>query len=233
MLTCVVIDDEERGARLIEGYVERTSELELLGTFLDPEEALDFISKNEPDLIFLDINMPEISGLSFVELMAVKPFIVFTTAYSEYAVESYEKNAVDYLLKPISYERFLKAISKVKSLERPIHARSPIDETVLLKEKANKIHLIRKEDILYTEKAGNYMKFRTIDDQSIMVRMNMEVALDALGDRLFCRVHRSFIISLKHLETIEPHQLTIKGLQVPIGPKFRDLLFDRVREYRS
>ncbi|MDO9680587.1 MAG: response regulator transcription factor [Bacteroidales bacterium] len=236
-MKCIIIDDEPFAIDLLRTYVEKTDSLELAGTFSNPVKAHSFLIKNNIDLVFLDINMPELTGIQLIKSLTHCPLIIFTTAYSEYGVESYEYNAVDYLLKPIRYDRFLKAITKAgeisqKSREIKINSvelsATPQSEEILINIKSgSKVHRVGTGSILYVEASGNYMIFNTVHEK-IMSLMTMKEAIELLPKELFTRVHKSYIISLAAIEIIERHQVTIKGTKVPIGLSYREQLLSKL-----
>ena len=235
MLRCIIVDDESGAIEILARYVERTSELEHIGSFRDSIEALTFLVDNEVDIVFLDIDMPNLDGMHLAELMRNKDVqVIFCTAYSEYAVKSYEKEAVDYLLKPIAYERFANAVKKA------IKARSggtELEENGFdeKKEKAGKlfiksgprIHQIDIGEILYMEKKGHYVVFHTAE-REFLSRMNMNDLMSTIPSENFIRVHRSFVVALDKIDTIEKHMIVIRGKKIPIGESYRDDFSKRI-----
>jgi len=236
MLRCIIVDDESGAVEILTRYVSRTPELELVRSFRDSIEALTFLAGNEVDLVFLDIDMPNLDGMHLSELIRNKCIqVIFCTAYSEYAVESYEKDALDYLLKPISYERFRRAVDKA------LDARSELsgpDQTEM-RGKNGKIHKlfiksgpriyqVDTGELLYMEKKGHYVVFHTPAGE-LLSRMSMNDLLNALPSDEFIRVHRSYVISIDKIDTIEKQMVIIKGKRIPIGDSYRDDFFERIR----
>jgi two-component system, LytTR family, response regulator len=233
MISCIVIDDEPMALNIIDGYISKTNFLELKGTFRDAIEALDFLQKQTIDLIFLDINMPDLNGVQFVKLLPpTHSQIIFCTAYSEYAVESYEHQALDYLLKPIEFDRFLKAALKAKSYFEPsIHAdkkqptdQEPIDKVnqadyILIKSGSETIKIKLKE-ITHIEGTGNYVTIHT-PSRRIMSLQSMKDIMQHLQTDIFFRVHKSFIVSFDFVDTIENHQVKIGSTRIPVGGIYR------------
>lgn len=221
---------------LTKGYVLKTPFLTLSGTFTNPFKALTFLAENEIDLILLDINMPDLSGIELLNSLPTTPMVIFTTAYPEFGAESYDYNAVDYLLKPINYGRFLKAVNKavevinLKSLEKQVpetrKESAPSREYLFLKS-GTKLHKIRVDDVLYIEGAGNYMSFQICGGKKILSLFNMKELMDFLPVDLFVRVHKSYVVSLNHLDIIEKHQVNIKGKPIPIGLTYREHFLDK------
>jgi DNA-binding LytR/AlgR family response regulator len=236
MMRCVVVDDESGAVEILNRYVNRTPELELVRSFRDSIEALTFLASNEVDLVFLDIDMPNLDGMQLTDLIRNKDIqVIFCTAYSEYAVKSYEKEAVDYLLKPIAYERFCKAVGK--ALKARSQAVDP-DRTGIRKNKQTikklfiksgpRIHQVDTGELLYMEKKGHYVVFHTPGKQ-LLSRMNMSDLLAALPPDDFIRIHRSFVIAIDKIDTLEKQMVVIQGNRIPIGDSFRDEFFARIR----
>jgi two-component system, LytTR family, response regulator len=234
-MRCVIIDDEPYALDLIKDYTERTPFLTLADAFSNPYKALDFLNRVPVDLVFLDINMPELSGIQLIRSLQSPPMIVFTTAYPEFAAESYEYNAIDYLVKPIKYERFLKAVNKASVIFHSNSASVGFDSKVTTDHKDDSIFIksgtqlvkLNPDDILYVEAAGNYMQF-IAKDKRVMSLLTMKEVLELLPSDNFVRIHKSYIISLKHLTAIERHDAVIGGKQIPIGITYREHFFKRM-----
>ena len=223
MLRCIIVDDESGAVEILTRYVSRTPELELVRSFRDSIEALAFIAGNEVDLVFLDIDMPNLDGMQLSELIRNKSIeVIFCTAYSEYAVESYEKDAIDYLLKPIAYERFLKAARK--ALKARSEEAKPKTNGMLFIKSGPKIHQVDTGQMLYMEKKGHYVVFHT-PGRELLSRMNMNDLMDTLPSDNFIRIHRSFVVAVDKIDTIEKHMVVIKGKKIPIGESYRDDFF--------
>jgi two-component system LytT family response regulator len=225
MITCIAIDDEPKALEVIERYCEKTGLVNLKAAFREPVKAIDFLQREKVDLIFLDINMPDISGMQLVQTLPARPMIIFTTAYSNYAVESYHLNAVDYLLKPITFERFLVAVNKVAAL---LSKNVPVNdiETIFIKS-GPQTYQVKLADILYLEKDGNYITVH-LKDKHIFIRENMSDIFDILPPADFLRVHKSYVVAIKHIVMIEVHQLIINGKKIPIGSTYRESLRNRL-----
>jgi two-component system, LytTR family, response regulator len=229
-MKCTVIDDEPFALELLRDYVRRTPFLEEGECFSNPYKALAYLNNEKPDLIFLDINMPELTGIQLYKSLTSPPLVIFTTAYPEYAAESYEYNAVDYLVKPIKYERFLKAVNKAAGLMASTGITSPSaaipeksnhkKEFIMIKS-GNRLVKVFPDDIQYIEAAGNYMCFH-INGKKLMSLLNMKDVLGILPEDEFVRIHKSYIISLKHLDAVERHDVVIAGRQIPIGITYRE-----------
>ncbi len=231
-MNCIVVDDEPNAVDILKRYVEKTPLLTLRGTFRDPVKAQAFLKQDHIDLIFLDINMPNLSGIEFMRSLHLKPAVIFTTAYSEHAVESYELDAIDYLVKPIVFERFLRAVNKAhgqiekKTRETP-SKNIAIPSTLLLKS-GSQTHRVAVSEILYIEKTGNYMSV-CLTDRKILIRANMNDVFSWLPADQFCRVHKSFLVSIAHVDTIEVHQLFVGKVPIPLGAAYRSEFLERMK----
>ena len=235
-MNCIIIDDEPNAIDVLKRYAEQTPYLNLRQTFRNPVRAMGFLQEENIDLVFLDINMPNLSGLQFVRSIEKKPLIIFTTAYSEYAVESYELNAVDYLVKPIEFDRFIKAVNKARELfqlkgkqQNPLQA-DALESTpgfVLLKS-GTLTHKVNIHDILFIEKEENYLAFQTTD-KKILVRANMTEVFELVPESQFCRIHKSFVAAPKHIHTIEVHQVSVGKYKIPIGASYREDLMRKIK----
>jgi two-component system LytT family response regulator len=236
MLRCIIVDDESGAIEILSRYIEKTPELKLFRSFRDPIEALAFLADNDVELIFMDIDMPNLNGMQLSELVRNKDIqVIFCTAYSEYAVESYEKDAVDYLLKPISYERFLKAARKALTarFKSVGHDLSGITEKrgkagKLFIKSGPRIHRIDTAEVLSMEKKGHYVVFH-LPGKELLSRMNMNDLMDILPPDRFVRVHRSFVIAIDKIDTIEKNAVIIRGKKIPIGESFRDGFFRHIQ----
>lgn len=226
MMTCVAIDDEPMALDVIALYCADCDFVEMKATFRDPLKAAAYLKREKVDLIFLDINMPGISGMQLAQSLSPAPLIIFTTAYSHYAVESYNLNAVDYLLKPVTFERFLTAVQKAAKV-RSSEKRENGDELTVYLKSGPQTYPVRLSNILYLEKDGNYMTVH-LKDRQILIRENMSGVFDLVPAADFIRVHKSYVVAIKHVTMIEAHQLTINGEKIPIGKSYRDELRARL-----
>lgn len=238
-MKCIIVEDEPFALELIKGYALRTPFLTISDVFTNPFKALTFLMENEVDLIFLDINMPELSGLELLNSLPVAPMVIFTTAYSEFGAESYNYNAVDYLLKPITYGRFLKAVNKAVDLKGTKSEEKPTDlefedtaastEQIFLKS-GNKLHKVKVADIQYIEGAGNYMAFYFTGGKKILSLINMSELMELLPRDRFVRIHKSYVISLDHIDFIQRHQVSIQEKFIPIGLTYREHFLKKHQE---
>ncbi|NNE76042.1 MAG: response regulator transcription factor [Pricia sp.] len=231
----IIVDDEPKAIEVLQRYCNDLDTLELKSTFRDPVKAIEYVQKNVVDLIFLDINMPRISGLEFLDILTIKPRIIFTTAYTEYAIESYDYEAVDYLLKPIDFHRFVKAISKTQKLIHLENSSAKIvtnanqeARTIYIKS-GPQLYKVDISDILYLEKDGNYLIFYT-RDKKMLSRQNMKDIFTILNPADFIRVHKSYVVALKHMEVIESHQIRIGDIKIPVGRNYREDLMKITRQ---
>lgn len=234
-MRCIVIDDEPFALNLIKDYVIKTPYLELIESFTNPFKALAYLINNQVDLIFLDINMPELSGIQLLKSLPYQPKVIFTTAYPEYGAESYEYDAVDYLLKPIKFERFLKAASKAadKTAQNPQKENKLVTQIEHNKElflkSGTQIHKVYSKDILYIEGAGNYSIFYT-KESKIMTLLKMTEVLNILPHNEFIRIHKSYIISIEHIDVIEKHKVMIGQKSIPISMTYREQFLSRLKQ---
>ncbi len=226
MISCVAIDDEPMALDIIKLYCTQSGLVDLKAVFREPLKAVSYLNQVKVDLIFLDINMPEISGMQLLKMLSSKPTVIFTTAYSHYAVESYDLNAVDYLLKPITLERFLEALNKVV---RAIASQNSIDDdkTTIYLKSGPQTYQIKVAEILYLEKEGNYITVH-LKNKQILIRENMSDIFDLFPAAGFIRVHKSYIVAIRHITMIEVHQLMISGEKIPIGSTYRESLRERL-----
>lgn len=221
-MRCLIIEDEPKAIDVLQRYLDRMPDVELSGSFREPLAALSFLKKNPTDLIFLDINLPGLSGLQLLTALEKPPLVIFTTAYPEYAVRSYELEAVDYLLKPITFGRFEKAVVKAaKAFQAANEPGSLATEATFISLKSGAhTHRIKAGDILFLKKEGNYFTVFT-QTQKIVIRQNMESTLRLLPANDFVRVHRSYIVSLRHVRKIGKHTVQVGEHTIPVSMTYR------------
>ena len=227
MMTCLAIDDEPKALEVIERYCQKISLISLKATFREPLKAIEFLNLEKVDLIVLDINMPDISGMQLLQTLSPRPLIIFTTAYSQYAVESYELNALDYLLKPITFDRFLMAINKAAAALSSKNTTGPDEDAAVLIKSGPQTFRVKVSEILYLEKDGNYITVH-LKDGNILIRENLGDVFDLVPAADFIRVHKSYVVGIRHISMIEVHQLIVNGEKIPIGSTYRDSLRDRL-----
>ncbi len=217
MIKCIAIDDEPKALEVIKNHVSKIDYLNLLNVFTDPIKAITFIETTPVDLIFLDINMPVIDGIKFLKHLKTKAQIIFTTAHSEYALHSYEVEAVDYLLKPFDFSRFLTAVVKVK--ER-ININTLQEDYFFVSTGNQKKRLLYK-DILYVQGEGNYVMYHTLTDRT-MVRASISETVELLPRNKFIQIHRSTIVSMHCIDKVEDNHVHIQGKKHQISSTYRD-----------
>ena len=219
---CLIVEDEPLAQNILKKYIGDHPSLELVATCTDALEAQLILNKQAIHLIFLDINLPKLSGINFLKSLLQSPLIIFTTAYPEFAVEGFELNAVDYLLKPFSFERFLKAVNKVieKLNNFSLPKKEEIDAFIFFKSD-KKIHKVDLESIHYIEAVGDYMKVIT-DSGQLLINETMKNLQEELPARSFIRVHKSFIISRNRIKFIEGNYIQVETKSIPIGATYRN-----------
>lgn len=220
MINCVIIDDEELARKLLETYVEKVAFLKWLGSFENPLDGLSFLKSNSVDLLFLDIQMPELKGTDFVELIAKsKTKVIFTTAYSEYALKGFELSVMDYLLKPITFKRFLSAVEKYPRIEwvdristKPIIIKSGYD-----------LHKILPQEILYIESNGEYVHYHLEGGKKLTANQSLSKLINTLPDS-FLRVHRSYIVNGEKVSGLKSRNLLLSDLKIPISDSYLEVV---------
>ncbi len=220
-LTAIAVDDEPVALSVITSHAAKVPFLEMKGLFTNAFEAMEHLNRERTDLLFLDIKMPDITGIDFLTSLTNPPMVVFTTAYSEHAVQSFELDAIDYLLKPFSLTRFLKACNKAHSLLQLKQQRvDPAPDYIFVKSGYEQYKL-QLDDILYLESAGNYVNF-VLKDRKLLSRLSMQEALDLLPGSLFTRVHRFFIVANSKVERIDRNFLYVREASISIGAAYGD-----------
>ena len=222
MINAIAIDDEPLALELIKALCNRINYVTLARTFTKPALALEYIAQNPVDLIFLDINMPTISGLEFSEKLPPDTMVIFTTAYSEYAVEGFNLNAVDYLLKPFGMERFEKAVTKAKEYHDFLHHKEPEKQEFLFIKVDYGITQIPLSDITYLEGQDNYVKIHLENGRHHLVRIQMKAIQQLLPENEFIRIHRSYIVPVKKVTSVRNKTATLRALQLPISALYLD-----------
>ena len=227
----IIIDDEFPARKLLSEYASKIANIKLCGVCDNAVHALDLMQNEAVDLIFTDIQMPDLSGMEFIRSLKNPPLIVFTTAHSEYAIDSYELDAVDYLLKPISFPRFVQAVNKVQ--ERIQLLRSKESETKTEKDyfmvKADyKLYRIDFVNILFIEGQSEYVTFHLKNNKKITAYYALKKLEEELPSRDFMRIHKSYIVSLANIESVEGNLVTIAGQKLSIGKNYKDLLMERL-----
>jgi len=216
-MKCIIIDDEPFAHQVLEHYINETPGLSLLAAFRNAVEAFEYLGKHQVDLLFLDIEMPLVNGIQFLKALENAPQTIFTTAYKQYAFEGFELDAIDYLLKPFSYERFIKAVQKAERKSPPAQDTA---NYLLIKDKQGMLNL-KQQDIIYIEGSKDYIKINTAE-QSYLVYQTMKGILEQLNPDLFLQAHRSYIINKTYVERIVQSNLILSNQSfVPIGPMYK------------
>lgn len=230
-IRCVIVDDEPIAREIIASFVEKTPNLELVKMCKNASEAIVFMQKEEVDLYFLDINMPEITGLSLAKIINKKSKIIFTTAYRDYAVDGFNLNVVDYLLKPIAFDRFLQAIQKV-------YAANDVKKEEVIEEKSNDFMFVRSdrkmvkinfEDIFYIESLGDYVKIFT-SNEAIVTRETITNIEARLSHKSFIRIHRSYIVSFKGITSYTNEFVEVNNKALPISRSYKESVLQKLAE---
>jgi len=226
-MTCIVIDDEPLARQGMEMHIASVSFLRLLGSFSNALAASDFLRKEKVDLLFLDINMPEMSGLDFLKSLRDAPLVIFTTAYPQYALESYELDAIDYLVKPIRIERFLKAVNKAenhwKLLQQELENNmvEKIEDDFVFIKADRKYFKIYFKEILYIEGLKDYVIIYT-DDNKIITSMNIKTIAGQLPVSIFARVSKSYVVNTLRISSFDNELIYIGNNEIPLGQSFKD-----------
>jgi DNA-binding LytR/AlgR family response regulator len=240
-MNCLIVDDEPLAQLVIEEYIKTIPFLTLLGRCSSAFEAFDKLRTQKIDLIFLDIHMPNVSGIDFINALDNKPYFIFTTAYSEHALEGFNLNAVDYLLKPIPFERFLKAVNKVYELfslrnerheyktEAPSEA-SRADDFIMVKSDYQTIR-INLNDIVYIEGLKDYVKIHLESGKPVVTLNSLKNLAEKLPSDVFIRVHKSFIVSINKINSIVRNRIIIGDKWIPIGENFKELFHEILHKH--
>ncbi|MDW7692420.1 LytTR family DNA-binding domain-containing protein [Flammeovirgaceae bacterium SG7u.111] len=222
-MNCIAIDDEPLALELIERYIQKVPFLKLMGSFLSPFDALEMLNSTIVDLVFTDINMPDINGIDFVKSLCSQPKVIFTSAHSEYAIEGFDLDATDYLLKPYSFDRFLKAVNKANNKQDS----SNIPQNAFLSDFIfvnSEHHMIKValSDIYYIEGFKEYVKIYTSNERPILTIKSLKAFGEQLNSDLFIRTHRSYIVSIDKIQDIKNSRVKVKNNYLPIGSSFRE-----------
>jgi DNA-binding LytR/AlgR family response regulator len=228
-IKCIIVDDEPLSQDVLKKYVADTPMLELLEVCSNAFEANQIIALNDVQIMFLDINMPKISGISFAKTMTKPPLIIFTTAYPEYAIEGFEVDAIDYIVKPFSYERFLKATNKAIEKINLSQLKTIVSDSFILLKSDKKVFKINYDDINYLQSFGDYIKVYTIDKCLVVhdTFKNMQVQLPV---QYFQRIHKSYIVALNKIKYIDGNQIKIVEELLPIGLNYKEELLKRLNK---
>jgi DNA-binding LytR/AlgR family response regulator len=225
MMKAVAIDDEPLALEVIDTFCRRFDFLSLEKTFTDTAAAIKYLEKNPIDLLFLDINMPAMSGMDFYKSLQHTPMLIFTTSYSEYALESYDLNAVDYLLKPFTPARFGKAVMKARHIYDLVHNATVAEESKYLMLKVDYgVVKVVLSDILFIEGLDNYLKIYLQNQSPLVVRFTMKSLAEKLNENEFIRVHRSYIVAVNRIDSIKHRIISISNEEIPVGKNYEEQL---------
>jgi two-component system LytT family response regulator len=231
MINCLLIDDEPLALQLLEDHVRKTPFLKLAGKFEEPLQALPLLESQQIDLLFLDIKMPDITGIEFFKSLPNKPEVIFTTAYSEFAIDGFELKAIDYLLKPISFEKFITACNRVKEYSDLKNSKGSKTRDYFFINVAHKLHKIFYNDILYLEGFKDYTKiYLTGMASPLLILHNLKYFEDLFEETEFSRIHRSYIVSIRKINTVSRKSVTIGNQSLPVSDNYRDKLFSVIEQ---
>ncbi|MEO0725285.1 MAG: LytTR family DNA-binding domain-containing protein [Bacteroidota bacterium] len=233
MLKCIIIDDEPLAVKLLLDHATQTTDIEVVAHFHNPIEGIQALEDYRPDLILLDVQMPELSGIQFAKIVQGRYPVILTTAYEQYALEGYQLDIVDYLLKPISLERFQQAITKMQQrlsgqTKTKIAAETGITQDYIFVKSGYKTVRIDFDDILYLEGLSDYVRIQT-KREAILTLDTMKHLLEALPNERFMRVHKSYIIALDKIDFIERNRITVDEKIIPISATYQEVFWERIK----
>jgi len=229
---CLIVDDEPLAIEVIKSHIEKIESFEIAGTCSDAIEAFNFLQKNQVDLMFLDIHMPEMKGTELIKNLRNPPKVVLTTAHRQYALEGFDLNVLDYLLKPISFERFMQAVDKFYSSvavngEVTMHESGGGGQKFIYLREKNVIHKIPVSDIIYAESMGDILKIHT-EERIVSCRCTISSIEKVFPEDEFLRIHRSFIVSINRISSFSPVYIRIGKKEFPIGPSYKNAVFKKL-----
>ena len=228
-MRCIIVEDEQPARVLMEDFISKVGFLELLASFKNPLKAMTFLQSEQVDLVFLDIQMPDITGIEFLKSLELKPQVIFTTAYSEFALDGFELSATDYLLKPFSFNRFLQAANKAAhnhQLLQGANLNEPPESLTIYAD--HKIYKLKLADLCYIEGLKEYVSYYTGDGQRIIALKALKDIEEELRPFGFIRVHRSYIVAIDKIETMEGNQLKIGQKYIPVGRSYKEEVMKQV-----
>jgi two-component system, LytTR family, response regulator len=238
-IRCIAIDDEPLALDIIRDYSSKVPFLELIRTFDNAVESIEFIRNNQIDLLFLDIQMEELTGIQLLNALKSRPYVIFTTAYDSYAIQGFDLDVIDYMLKPISFERFVKGVDKVyekmhvehllKTKPESASAAAPPEESFFFVKTETRMEKVRYSDVLYIEGMGDYWRIITTT-KKIMTLLNYKKLEELLPPRQFVRVHKSFIVAMDKIDSVERNRIKIADRMIPISETFRKTFFDLIEK---
>jgi DNA-binding LytR/AlgR family response regulator len=229
-IRCIVVDDEALARKYLKDYISKVPFLEFVGDFNSPLKAYELLEKGKVDLMFLDIQMPEITGLDFLRSLDRKPFVILTTAYKEYALEGYELDISDYLLKPFSFNRFLKAVTKVNTamlakdkqdVSSSDYNQTDFHEDYIIIRADRKYYKINYDDLIFIEGQKAYVTFHSEGKKNVTALASLKELEEKLPENKFIRIHKSYIVSVKKIDALEGNMIEISGEKLPVGKSFK------------
>jgi two-component system LytT family response regulator len=228
-INCLIIDDEPLAINVIKNYLEPVENFEVINTFSNPIEGLNFLKSNKVDVIFLDINMPVLDGINFIKSLENPPILIITSAYSQFAIETYELDVLDYLVKPIEFPRLMKTLNKIskrlnKNIPQENNSESPFIFVKIDKKRMKKIFF---DEILVIESLKDYLKINTLTGKYI-IHSTLSDFTDLLPERNFLRIHRSYTVAIDKIDAVEGNSIEIEGLRYVIGRSYIDLVKQRI-----
>ncbi|MGN6491025.1 MAG: LytR/AlgR family response regulator transcription factor [Agriterribacter sp.] len=225
MIKCVVIDDEPLAVSLLHEYIKRCSKLEMMNGFTDALDGIDYINTHRPDLLFLDIQMPDITGIELLKKLSNRPVVILTSAHRDYAVDGYEMGVADYLLKPFDFERFQKAVDRaIERIELNTRDNASLLPEVFVKSEY-KLVKINLDDIVYVESMDDYIRIYLNNSKPVITLMRLKTFLEKLPAADFKRVHRRYIVSMNKIKTLETRRLVLKtGVEIPVGDTYQQVI---------
>lgn len=225
LIQCIVIEDEPLALKKLVGFIDKIDYLKISRTFDNAIEAISYLKTNTVDIIFLDIQMEDFSGIQFLESVKQRPKVIVTTAYDKYAIQGYELDVADYLLKPIAFERFIQAVEKVSNTISPIFNR-PANDFIFVKTEYRH-EKIKVSDILYIQGMSEYLRIVT-KDKKIMTLQNFKAIQEVLPEDSFVRVHKSYIVAIDKIESIERNRIKIKEMTIPVSETYMDGFYNKL-----
>jgi DNA-binding LytR/AlgR family response regulator len=231
MISCIAIDDEPPALKVIESFCEQVSDLDLKKTFTSPTEAIHYLNNYPVDLLFLDINMPSISGIEVFKKLKQPAMVIFTTAHGEYAVEGFNLNAIDFLLKPFSFDRFNQSVKKALDFHHYTQQNNPAAEQFIYIRADYSLNKIKIDDIELIEGLDDYLKIHIKNGKNIVARITMKGILEKLPPAKFMRVHRSFIVPLDKITSVRKKIIYLNTNEVPIGNSYEDDFFNSIKQF--
>lgn len=232
---CLLVDDEPLAIKLIENHISKIDALEVIATCNNALKAFEIINTQQIDLMFLDIKMPNINGIDFLKTLKNPPKTIFTTAYRDYAIESYDLEVVDYLLKPITFERFFKSINRFlraqKEVVVSIADKNDLEDFLLVKS-GNKHHKIKIEEIIFIESLKDYIKIHTVNDKRIVAKYKIGEIEEELINKNFLRIHRSYIVNTKKISAFTMSDIEVNSVEIPIGASYKEKVISFLNKWK-